>query len=117
MRYPVGERDGGPELAGVPVRNMSDQHDRQRDEARHGKVDAALLDHERLADGGENENRGKRPDDASALLPRLFGSTIALSAKTSPVATQIPVDRDQRASPSRPCRLRSVTQLVAGLGA
>jgi hypothetical protein len=36
---------------------------------------------------------------ASALPPRLFGWKIALSAKISPVATQMPADRRHRAIP------------------
>jgi hypothetical protein len=36
---------------------------------------------------------------ASALPPRLFGWKIALSAKSSPVATQMPADRRHRAIP------------------
>ena len=36
---------------------------------------------------------------ASALPPRLFGWKIALTAKSSPVATQMPADRRHRAIP------------------
>ena len=36
--------------------------------------------------------------EARALAPRLPGSKIALTAKSSPVATQMPADRRQRAA-------------------
>src|SRR5689334_8559602 len=57
---------------------------------------------------------------ASALPPRLFGWKIALSAKISPVATQMPADRRHRPIPklltAGSSLLPGVAQLVAGLG-
>src|SRR5690348_5823512 len=57
---------------------------------------------------------------ASALPPRLFGWKIALSAKISPVATQMPADRRHRPIPklltAGSSLLPWVAQLVAGLG-
>src|SRR5437764_1831838 len=54
---------------------------------------------------------------ASALLPRLFGWKMALTANSSPVAAHIPADRRQRTMAMALLLLvRRVTQLVAGLG-
>ena len=44
----------------VPVRDPRDEDRRQRDHPRHGEVEAALLDDERLADARDREDGRER---------------------------------------------------------